>query len=347
MSYSEWLRCDPFSKKPWAFTQSTTWLCLTQESTCTRWARAVIDQPVRRRTHTYAHTHTPPLYVRLRKTCKEQSVCKWKWERQRRICSSVPPLPESLLFAKGSSLTVCVVRGLAYTTHLFPVPAWQALATASQRVVGVGGRGRGAINWQRANTSWDNLGHGFRGLCISSLNGGSRTTSTSQCQRRGRDRSLQPCHFSFTRETDSDTKALENHAINKLSVIQVSWNKRLVYWRFTSLISRILFLRIYFLGTVQGILILNVFLSPTSVINSSLKIYFEIIAWLCPAVFLQVWVRQVKIIFTKDKDYWVQQKTPPIRDSTVNNKIWCFLNLALYSGNRVSPFWRLILKIHT
>lgn len=54
----------PISKKLWFLTQSTTWLCLTQESTGTHWARAAIDQPVMEHTHTHsmlAHSFTHSL----------------------------------------------------------------------------------------------------------------------------------------------------------------------------------------------------------------------------------------------------------------------------------------------
>lgn len=116
----------PSSKKPCSFTQSTTWLCLTQESTGTRWARAVIDQPVMKQTH----IHIRSVYACWKKKCREQSVCKCKCMRKIDRVQFAPVFPpQSLLLAKGSSLTVCVVRGLAYTTHLFPVPAWQVLAT--------------------------------------------------------------------------------------------------------------------------------------------------------------------------------------------------------------------------
>lgn len=69
----------PISKKPLSFTQSTTWLCLTQESTGTRWARAVIDQLVMK------HAHTQPLSVtcaKRRDIENSRCVSGSEWERQ-------------------------------------------------------------------------------------------------------------------------------------------------------------------------------------------------------------------------------------------------------------------------
>lgn len=129
------------------------------------------------------HTYTQAV---TRCVCFENGCSEW--ERQKHsICSGAPP-PQRLLLAKGSSLTACVVRGLAYTTHLFPMPAWQVLAT---------GRPVKTLLGEVVGVSWDNLGHRFRGLCISSFNGGSRTTIRTLSQRTGKDSCLQPCYWNW------------------------------------------------------------------------------------------------------------------------------------------------------
>lgn len=69
----------PSSKKPWSFTQSTTWLCLTQESTGTYWARAVIDQPVMKHTRTQAIAWC----MCFKKTVAESSQCVTASEKDR------------------------------------------------------------------------------------------------------------------------------------------------------------------------------------------------------------------------------------------------------------------------
>lgn len=144
--------------------------------------------------NTLAHTHIraqrqlPGVCVLKERMQRAVSVLLTASEWERQIAQNLlrcPP-PHWLLLAKGSSLTVCVVRGFAYTTHLFPLPAWQVLATGQPLKVLLG---------EVVGVSWDNLGHRFRGLCISSLNGGSRTTSRTLSQRTGKDSCLQPCYF--------------------------------------------------------------------------------------------------------------------------------------------------------
>lgn len=143
--------------------------------------KTLVLYPVEHMTVAYTRVCRHP----LGQSC-DRSTCHWAVCAKRsdvedsqcvcvHVSCGVPP--SSLLLAKSSSLTVCAVRGLVYTTHLFPVPAWQVLAAGQAFkwcvcVVVV-------INRHRANISRDNLGHGFRGLCTSSLNRGSRAAQLS------------------------------------------------------------------------------------------------------------------------------------------------------------------------